>query len=153
MMQSADLLAGKEGTADPTELVELIEDLAELDKGSSKTPCTCFYKKSMSKAFPKKPTGTPMSVFPRFFFVFSCFRVFLSDGSSKALQQTFCKKNRALQKNRQKIQNHFFSIFLSHFWAFLGEGSSKIPLKKISGKKSDPGPFLASDPPTHHGGH
>ena len=37
-MQSADLLAGKEGTADPTEPIELIEDLAELDKGSSKTP-------------------------------------------------------------------------------------------------------------------
>jgi hypothetical protein len=37
-MQSADLLAGKERTADPTEPTELIEDLAELDKGSSKTP-------------------------------------------------------------------------------------------------------------------
>ena len=30
-MQSADLLAGKEGTADPTELIELIDDLAELE--------------------------------------------------------------------------------------------------------------------------
>jgi hypothetical protein len=37
-MQSADLPAGKEGTADPTEPIALIEDLAELDKGSSKTP-------------------------------------------------------------------------------------------------------------------
>jgi hypothetical protein len=43
-----------------------------------------------------------MSVFPRIVFVLSRFRVFLSDGSSKALQKTFCKKNRVenlLHKN------------------------------------------------------
>jgi hypothetical protein len=34
-MQSADLLAGKEGTADPTELIELIEDLAELKEAGA----------------------------------------------------------------------------------------------------------------------
>jgi hypothetical protein len=34
-MQSADLLAGKEGTADPTELIELIEDLAELEEAGA----------------------------------------------------------------------------------------------------------------------
>jgi hypothetical protein len=63
------------------------------------------------------------------FFVLSCFRVFFSDGSSKTLQKTFCKKNRVekfLQKIRPKIQNRLFlEIVLSRFWAFLDEGSSK----------------------------
>jgi hypothetical protein len=67
--------------------------------------------------------------FPSTFFVLSRFRVFLSDGSSKPLQKTFCKKNsveKFLQKIRPKIQNRFFLDFcLSRFWAFLGEGSSK----------------------------
>jgi hypothetical protein len=53
-MQSADLLDGKAGTADPTEPIELIEDLAELDKGSSKTPWTCFYKEVHVGKIPKK---------------------------------------------------------------------------------------------------
>ena len=78
-MQSADLLAGKEGTADPTKPIELVEDLAELDKlrdkGSSKTPLIYFYKKSMSKEFPKKSTKISMSVFPRFV----CFIAFSGD--------------------------------------------------------------------------
>jgi hypothetical protein len=69
------------------------------------------------------------------FFVLSRFRVFLSDGSSKPLQKTFCKKNRVekfLQKNRPKIQNRLFlEFFLSRFWAFLDEGSSKTRLKNI----------------------
>jgi hypothetical protein len=30
-----DLLAGNEGTADPTELIELIEDLAELEEAGA----------------------------------------------------------------------------------------------------------------------
>jgi hypothetical protein len=90
------------------------------------------------------------------FFVLSRFRVFLSDGSSKTLQKTFCKKNRVekfLQKIRPKIQNRFFlDFFLSRFWAFLDEGSSKTRLKKKYRKnKSDPSPFSYFDPPTHHG--
>jgi hypothetical protein len=55
------------------------------------------------------------------FFVLSRFWVFLSDGSSKTLQKTFCKKNHAekkLQKIRPKIQNRLFleKIFIT----FLG---------------------------------
>jgi hypothetical protein len=34
-MQSADLLAGKEGTADPTALIELIQGLAELEEAGA----------------------------------------------------------------------------------------------------------------------
>jgi hypothetical protein len=49
----------------------------------------------------------------------SCFRVFFSDGSSKALQETFYKKNRVekfLQKVRKKIQNrNFLDFFLLTF--------------------------------------
>jgi hypothetical protein len=55
------------------------------------------------------------------FFVLSRFRVFFSDGNSKTLQKTFCKKNRVekfLQKNRPKIQNRFFLKIC--FITFLG---------------------------------
>jgi hypothetical protein len=48
------------------------------------------------------------------FFVLSHFRVFFSDGSSKTLQKTFCKKNRVekfLQKFRPKVQNRLFLDF------------------------------------------
>jgi hypothetical protein len=91
-------------------------------------------------------------------FVLSRFRVFLSDGSSKALKKAFtkkksCRKSKSFKKPiDQKSQTGFFAKFLSRFWAFLSEGSSKTP-QKYRKKKSDPGSFLASDPPTHHGGH
>jgi hypothetical protein len=55
------------------------------------------------------------------FFVLSHFRVFFSDGSSKTLQKTFCKKNRVekfLQKIRPKVQNRLFLDFF--FITFLG---------------------------------
>jgi hypothetical protein len=65
-------------------------------------------------------------------FVLSRFRVFLSDGSSKALHKSFYKKNRVeklLQKNRPKNpkrQNQSRSppapplgFVLSRFWALL----------------------------------
>jgi hypothetical protein len=71
--------------------------------------------------------------------------VFLSDGISKTLQKTLCKKSpieKKLQKNRPKIQNRLFlEIILSCFWAFLGEGSREpgvqnyTAIKKISGKQ------------------
>jgi hypothetical protein len=60
--------------------------------------------------------------------------VFISDGSSKALQKTFCKKDR-VEKVLQKVQNRLFLDFvLSRFWAFVGEGSSKTRLKKYHKK-------------------
>jgi hypothetical protein len=60
---------------------------------------------------------------------------------------------RLLQKSTKQNKTVFFLGFvLSRFWAFFGEASSKTRIKGIRGNKSDPGPFLASDPPTHHGG-
>jgi hypothetical protein len=91
------------------------------------------------------------------FFILSRFRVFLSNGGLKALKKTFCKNNRVekfLQNIRPKIQNRFFSRYFHHvFGRFSVRGVQKHDVNKISKKKSDPGPFLASDPPTHHGGH
>jgi hypothetical protein len=80
--------------------------------------------------------------------VLSRFRVFFSDGSSKKQQQnvftkivskSFCKKF------DQKSKPTFSRFFLSRFWAFLGEGSSKTRLKKYQKNKSNPSPFLAFD--------
>jgi hypothetical protein len=74
-----------------------------------------------------------MSVFPRLFWILSRFRVFRSDGSSKALQKNVLQKNRfekCLPKNRPKIQKRFFVGFiLSRFWPFHGEESPKTPPK------------------------
>jgi hypothetical protein len=79
--------------------------------------------------------------------------VFLIDGSSKTQQKTFCKKvvSKSLYKKfNQKSKTDFLSIlFLSRFWAFLGEGSKKTPFKKYRENKSDPGPFWPlTHPPT-----
>jgi hypothetical protein len=64
--------------------------------------------------------------------------------------RTFAKS----QTHPPTIRLFFLDFFLkSRFWAFLGEGSSKTRSKKYRKNKSDPSPFLASDPPTHHGGH
>jgi hypothetical protein len=64
--------------------------------------------------------------------------VFLSDGSSKALQKTFCEKNRVenfYQKFDKKSKTDFFSILFYHvFGAFLGEESKKTRLKKYREK-------------------
>jgi hypothetical protein len=63
------------------------------------------------------------------FFVLSRFRVFFSDGSSETLQKRFTKKivsKSFYEKFDQKSKTDFFStFFLSRFWAFLDEGSSK----------------------------
>jgi hypothetical protein len=49
-------------------------------------------------------------------------------------------------KSCAKYKSASFSFFFNRvFWAFLGEGSLITP--------PDPGPFLAPDPTTHHGGH
>ena len=91
----------------------------------------------MSKKFPKKSTKVSMSVF-------GCFSAM---GVQKHYKKHFTKKS---TKNPKPF---FLDFVLSRFWALLGEGSSKTPLKSIEKNKSDPAPFLASDPPTHHGGH
>jgi hypothetical protein len=89
-------------------------------------------------------------------FVLSRFQVFLSDGSSKALQKTCHKKivsKSFYKKIDKKSKTDFFSIFfLSRFWAFLGEGSSKTRQKKLTEKSAGPDTFLASEEPTNHVG-
>jgi hypothetical protein len=82
--------------------------------------------------------------------------VFFSDGSSKTLQKTFCKKivsKKIYKKIDQKSKTDFFSIFfcVTFIGRFSVRGGQKHD-KKYRKNKSDPSPFLASDPRTHHGG-
>ena len=107
----------------------------------------------MSKTFSRK---IDKNFHVSFFSTSFCFIVFSNVSQRvefKALQKTFCcfarnSCRKVFTKNRQKIQNRiFFLCFVfSRFWAFFGEGSSKTPPEKYR-KKTDPGPFLASDPP------
>jgi hypothetical protein len=99
----------------------------------------------MSKAF-SRTTGQNFGVsFSSTIFVLTRFRVVLSDGSFKTLQQMFCKKSRLekfLQRNRQKNPKPvFLDWFISRFWAFPGEGCQKHHAKNITNYTSDPGPF------------
>jgi hypothetical protein len=78
------------------------------------------------------------------FLVLSRFRVFLSDGTSKTLQKTFCKKTvseNVLQKIDQKNEKRFVVDCL--FFTFSVRGVQKHHFKNIGGKSSR-GPFLAS---------
>jgi hypothetical protein len=73
-------------------------------------------------------------------------------GVQKHYKKRFAKKivsKSFYKKFDQKSKTDFFSIF---FITFLGvsRGVQKHD-KKYRKNKSDPGPFLASDPPTHHG--
>jgi hypothetical protein len=83
------------------------------------------------RAFSKKNDKNFGVSFSSTFFFFSRFRVFLSDGSSKTRQKTFCKK--IVSKSfYQKIVNKIQKLIL--FITFLGvsrEGSSKTPYKNI----------------------
>jgi hypothetical protein len=74
----------------------------------------------------------------------------------KIVSKSFCK---AVDKNPKPIFSRFvlrfttFVTFLGVSPRFFGEGGSRTPLKGIyTPKKNGPGHFLASDPPTHHGG-
>jgi hypothetical protein len=120
-MQSADLLAGKEGTADPTGPIELIEGPLRNSRRRVQKHhihIFTFYKKSMSKKFPNKSTATSMSVFPQFFCFIAFSVCFSAMGVQKHYKKRFTKKivsKSNLQKNRQKIPNHFFSFLLITF--------------------------------------
>jgi hypothetical protein len=73
-------------------------------QGAFKNAVNIFFPTSpCRKLFPKKFDVS----FPSTSFVLSRFRVILSDGSSKTLQKTFCKK-------RPKVQNRFFTGFVYH---------------------------------------
>jgi hypothetical protein len=88
--------------------------------------------------------------------MFWCYRVlgFFDEGSSKTPYKTFYKKsmsNLFFTKKSTKIQCRFV---LDLFLAFLGvsrQGEFEKPMKKW-GEMSGLITFLASDPPTHHGG-
>jgi hypothetical protein len=101
-------------------------------QGEFKNTIKIFLQKVHVENLPQNFDKTIDVSFSSTFFVSSRFRVFFSDGSSKALQ-----------KFDQKSKTDFFSVFvLSCFGAFLGEGSSKTRLKQYQKNKSDPGPFL-----------
>jgi hypothetical protein len=132
----------------------LVRFWASLGWWSSKTQNTthifAFYKKSMPKTFPKQIDKKFDVRFSSFFFnrVFGCFSAMSYKKIALQKDRVGCRKVFS-NKNRQKIQNRFFSIyFLSCFWAFLGEGSLKTP-QKYGGKsrgKSDPGPLTHPHP-------
>jgi hypothetical protein len=128
-----------------------------LGKGSSKTP---------RRNFPQKSRQQFRCQFPLDLFALISFSGGSQRREFKGTTKRFCKEivsKRFYEKStkKQKKQNRFLSFFLgrknhimSRFWALLGAGSSKTPPKHKPGeKKSDPGPFLASDPPAHRGGH
>jgi hypothetical protein len=94
--------------------------------------------------------------FSSIFWFYRGYGCFSAMGVQKHYKKTFCKTNRVeklLQKNRQKVPNRLFlDLFYSRFWAFLGDrrGEFKTTIEKHRKNKSDPVPFLASDPPTYH---
>jgi hypothetical protein len=66
--------------------------------------------------------------------------------TQKSCRKAFTKKTTKQSQTDFREKN---SIFFGTFWAFLGEGSSKTRQKYR--KKSGPGRFLVSDPPTPRG--
>jgi hypothetical protein len=78
-------------------------------------------------------------------------------GVQKHNKKRFAKKivsKSFYKKFDQKSKTDFFSIFSYHvFGRFSVRGVQKHDKNKSQKNKSDPSPFLASDPPTHHGGH
>jgi hypothetical protein len=117
-----------------------------------------FLQKRHVEKFPEKIDKNFDVSFPSAFLVLARFRVFLP--SAMEIQNT--QQKNGLQKQivsksfykKTKIRSRFLSKILYHvFGRFSVRGvQSTIFLKKRK-DKSDPGPFLASDPPTHHGGH
>jgi hypothetical protein len=92
-----------------------------------------FFFRESSQKIDKKFDVSSSSTF----FVLSRFQVLLGDGSSKTLQKTFYKKivsKSFYEKNDQKSQTDFFSIFFNHvFGRFSVRGVQKHD-KKISEK-------------------
>jgi hypothetical protein len=100
----------------------------------------------MSKTFSKKIDKNFDCQFFLDFFVLSRFWVFLSDGSSKTLQN---KSSKSLYKKfDQKSKTEFFSNFSYHVFGRFSVRGVKKHDKKYRKNKSDPIPFSYSDPPT-----
>jgi hypothetical protein len=75
------------------------------------------------------PVAAPFFLFNR---VFGCISD-LSEGVSKILKRIFARNasRKSFCGGEQTNPKSFFSrFFLSRFWAFLGEGSSKLPQKE-----------------------
>jgi hypothetical protein len=110
----------------------------------------------MSKTFLKKIDKNFDVSFSSICFArgFGCFSAL---GVQKHYKTRFAKKSsrKVFTKKSTKNPKPTFSRFVFNhvFGSFLVRGVQKHHLKKNRKKKSDPGPFLASDPPTHHGGH
>jgi hypothetical protein len=97
-----------------------------------------------------------MPVFPRvrfcFIAFFWCFSAMRLQKQYKNLLKKFAE-NILQKKSTKNLKPNFSRFCLYHvYMAFLGEGSSKTPFKTNITHKNDPCLFLASDPPTHHGG-
>jgi hypothetical protein len=125
-------------------------------RGVQKHHENTFAKSPCRKLFPKVSTKISMSVFPRLFLFYRVFGCFSAMGGQKHSKKRFSQKivSKSFNNNfDQTSKTDFFSIFfVCHvFGRFSVRGVQKQD-KKYPKNKSDPSPFLASDPPTHHGG-
>jgi hypothetical protein len=102
-----------------------------------KSPCR--------KLFPKIDKNFDVN-FSSTSFILSRFRVFLSDGSSKTLQKTFCKKIMSktfLQKNRQNNPKPiFFSICFNHAFGRFSVRGVQNTTRKIERETDQPWYFF-----------
>jgi hypothetical protein len=98
-------------------------------RGVQKRHKNIFTKSPCRKLFPKFRQKISMTVFPRLFLFYRVFGCFSAMGLQKHYKKRFAKKIMSKKINKkfdQKSKTDFFSKrFLSRFWAFLDEGSSK----------------------------
>jgi hypothetical protein len=125
-------------------------------KGSSKTPQTYFGKSPCRKLSPKfRPKFRC-----QFFLDFFCFIAFSGvfqrwefKSTTKNVLQKKSSRKVFTKKSTKSPKPIFSRFFVYHvFGRFSVRGGQKHD-KKYRKNKSDASPFLASDPPTHHGGH
>jgi hypothetical protein len=122
-------------------------------QGEFKNTIQIFLQKVHVESFSQKNRQAFRCQFSHDFFCLS--RVFLRDGSSKTLQKRFAKKScrKAFTKNSTKNSQLLFLDFFYHVFGRFSVRGVQKHLLKYHQNKSDPSPFLASDPPTHRGGH
>jgi hypothetical protein len=117
----------------------LVRFWAFLGEGSSKTPQTTkmFLQKVNVENFSQNNRNFFDVSFSSTFLFYRVFGCFSTIGVQKHYKKRFTKKivsKSFYKKFDQNSQTDFFSIVLSRFWAFLGEGSSKTTTKKIPKK-------------------
>jgi hypothetical protein len=104
-------------------------------QGEFKNTIKIFWQKVRVENFPQNFDKNFDVSFSPTTFVLSHFRVFFSDGSSKTLPKTFCKKivsEKFYKKFDQKSKTDFFSIFFYHvFGRFSVRGVQKHDKKNI----------------------